>query len=100
MGYDDLKFTVLDERGKEVECNVISLFPKNEKEGYVVVVDGETDEEGTILLKYGLLVREDDGYSLETGISENELELIKNHVEEDFIKFGHDVVNNQIEEIN
>lgn len=100
MGYDDLKFTVLDERGKEVECNVISLFPKNEKEGYVVFVDGEIDEEGTILLKYGLLVREDDGYSLKTGISENELELIKSHVEEDFIKFGHDVVNNQIEEIN
>ena len=41
------KFTVLDENGNEVECEVLFTFDSEEtKKSYIVYTDNTTDEEG------------------------------------------------------
>ena len=41
------KFTVLDENGKEVECEVLFTFDSEEtNKSYIVYTDNTTDEEG------------------------------------------------------
>lgn len=42
-------FTVLDENGKEVTCEVLFTFDSEEtKKNYIVYTDNTTDEEGNI----------------------------------------------------
>lgn len=46
---DKNKFTVLDEDGKEVTCEVLFTFNSEEtKKDYMVYTDNTTDEEGNI----------------------------------------------------
>lgn len=42
-------FTVLDEKGKEVTCEVLFTFDSEEtKKNYIVYTDNTTDEEGNV----------------------------------------------------
>lgn len=43
------KFTVLDDQGKEIECEILFTFNSEEtKKDYMVYTDNTTDEEGNI----------------------------------------------------
>ncbi|MBQ6476845.1 MAG: DUF1292 domain-containing protein [Bacilli bacterium] len=43
------KFTVLDENGKEVTCEILFTFDSEEtKKSYIVYTDNTTDDEGNV----------------------------------------------------
>lgn len=92
MEYEDLAFTVTDKNGKEVECNIVSLIPKNDTESYVVFFDDTKDENGNIVFKYGRLVKDNDEYELKTGINENELEYIQNWFHYDMVNLASSII--------
>ena len=88
MQYEDLAFTVTDKNGKEIECDIVSLIPKDEYESYVVFIDDTRDELNNVVLKYGKLIKNNDEYELKAGIDQNELEYIQNCFHEDLVNLA------------
>ncbi len=54
MKEEQMKFKVIDDQGKEIECEVLFTFESDETgKNYIVYTDNTTDEEGNT--KYMLL---------------------------------------------
>lgn len=93
MQYDDLKFTITDPlTNQEIECNILSLIPKNQELSYVVYLDQSKDENGNAIFKYGKLIKEGNDYSLHSGCTNEEIEFIKKKFHEDLIDFAKNIV--------
>ena len=92
MQYDDLKFTVPDITGREVECEILSLTPINEDESYVVYTNRELDSNANIIFMYGKLIKVGDEYMLKGGLSDEEVEKAKKGFHEDLVDFSHIVL--------
>ena len=90
MKYEDLQFTI-NNNGKEIVCDILSLIRKSKNEAYVVFTDGEKDEAGEIILKYGRLVRVNDDFELRAGVDEYELETIKEAFEKDVVDLAYEI---------
>lgn len=86
MKIDDLKFTVKDINDKDIECSIVSLMPINDIESYVLFLDDTYDINGDVILKYGKLIQNEDGYELKGAIMPEELVYIKEKFDLDFIK--------------
>ena len=87
MVLEELEFTILNE-GKEVECTILSLIPKNNNESYMVFTDGDKDDNDNIIFKYGLLKKVEEDYELEPGVSLEELDYIKDKFYEDLVELA------------
>ena len=47
------KFTITNEEGKELECEVLFTFDSDEfKKSYIVFTDGTLDDNGNIICEY------------------------------------------------
>lgn len=92
MKYDDLKFTITSSNGETVQCDVLSLFPKNNLESFVVFIDDERDENGNVVLKYGKLVKVDGDYELKAGITDEELNYIKDKFYDDLVDLANSII--------
>lgn len=59
------KFTVLDEHGKEIECEPLFTFESEEtKKQYVVYTDNSTDKDGNVKVYASIYVLNDKGGEL------------------------------------
>lgn len=94
MKYEDLEFTIMDKNNQIVNCNIVSLIPKNDYESYVVFIDDTRDENDNVVLKYGKLVNVDDEYELRTGVEPYELEYIMDKFHEDLIDVANSIIEN------
>lgn len=95
MKYDDLKFTIINNNGEKVQCDILSLFPKNDFESYVVFIDDERDENNNIVLKYGRLIKEDNEYELKSGIDDDELNYIKDKFHDDLVDLANSIIKDE-----
>lgn len=94
MKYDDLEFTIMNNNNQIVNCNIVSLIPKNDYESYVVFIDDTRDENDNVVLKYGKLVNVDDEYELRTGVEPYELEYIMDKFHEDLVDVANLIIEN------
>ena len=92
MIYEDLTFTIEREDGREVECNIVSLFPKDEIESYVLFFDDTKDENGNNILKYGKLIKKGDDFELKAGVEPDELEYIKDNFYDEIVELANKIV--------
>ena len=77
--YDDsMTFTVLDDEGKEVECEVLFTFESTETgKNYIVYTDNTVDEEGNTNVYASIYDPDDENTSLIPIESEKEWETIQ-----------------------
>ena len=80
MEYEDLTFSIKNNNGDTVECNILSIVPIDNSEAYVIFIDGEKDDNLNYIFIYGKLVKNDEDYELKAGVSELEL----NYIQENF----------------
>lgn len=96
MKYEDLSFTVKDEDGNDVICDIISVVPNenNSEEPYVVFTDYMLDEDNEFVMQYGKVINENGEYSLQSVEDPKEIDLIKDSLKDDIIQ----TVNKQVRE--
>ena len=96
MKYEDLSFTVKDEDGNDVICDIVSVVPNenNSDEPYVVFTDYMLDEDDEFVLQYGRVVKENGEYILHSVEDPKEIDLIKDSLKDDIVK----TVNKQVED--
>jgi hypothetical protein len=96
MKYDDLSFTVKDNKGNDVVCDILSIVPNDEnpKEPYVVFTDYMLDENDEFVLQYGKVVEFNDNYILDAVTDPVIVEKIKNGLTDDIVAY----VNEQVQE--
>jgi len=76
------KFVILDEFGKEVECEPLFTFESEEtKKSYVVYTDNSLDEEGNIRVFASIYKISDKGRELLPIKSEKEWKVIETIIE-------------------
>lgn len=92
MKYDDLKFTVTNNEGKPVTCDILTLFPKDKTESLVVFYDDERDSDGNIVLKYGRLLKIGDDFELKACVDESDLSLIKEQFHADLVDLANFII--------
>ena len=80
MECEDLTFSIKNNNGDTVECNILSIVPIDNSEAYVIFIDGEKDDNLNYIFIYGKLVKNDEDYELKAGVSELEL----NYIQENF----------------
>ena len=93
MKYEDLDFTIT-QNDKTIDCSIVSLVPKDDRESYVAFTDYTTDGEGNVIIQYGRLIEDNGEYELRAGVDEEELEKIKREMKDDIMKLSHDIIEN------
>lgn len=84
---DELKFTVINEDGKEVECEVLFTFEHDETgKNYVVYTDNTLDEQGNTAVFVSVM--EEDGETLSPLETEEEFQMIEQMLDELVEKLG------------
>lgn len=78
-----MTFKVLDDNGKEVECEVLFTFESDEtKKNYIVYTDNTTDDGGNTKVYASIYSPEEDDLSLEPITSEKEWKIIQKILDE------------------
>ena len=95
MANEELKFSVKDNNGEIIDCNIVSLIPIDDEESYIVFLDGEKDLEENAVFKYGKLVKINDDFELKAGVDNNELEYIKDCLYYDLMEINDYVIDNK-----
>ena len=76
---DDYSFTIINEQGMEVKCDVISVVSDNEtNQVYIVYTDYLLTKTNKFRILISELVEQDDGYVLKDVNDPEKLEEIKN----------------------
>ena len=71
-------FTIIDNDGKEVECEVLFTFESDEtKKNYIVYTDNTKDEEGNIKVYASIYKPDEDNTELEPIETEREWRIIE-----------------------
>ena len=75
-------FTVMDENGKEVTCEVLFTFDSEEtKKNYIVYTDNTTDEEGNVRVYASIYDPTSENTELKPIESEREWKIIETILE-------------------
>lgn len=75
-------FTVIDNDGKEVECEVLFTFESDEtKKNYIVYTDNTKDDEGNIKVYASIYKPDADNTELESIETEREWKIIETILE-------------------
>ena len=79
MKYEDLSFTVTNDNGEEITCDIVSVVPNpdNDDNPYVVFTDYMLDENDEFVLQYGKLLKEGEDYTLVGVTDPKEVDFIK-----------------------
>lgn len=85
---EDLEFSIINKKNESVTCNILSLITKNKNETYILFTDGEKEVDGNIIFKYGILTKENDDFILNSGVTDKELEYIKEKFYDDIVEFA------------
>lgn len=95
MNIADLSFTIKDDKGEELICDIVSIIPvkENDNETYVVYTAYLLDENDEFITYYGKLI-EENNTSFLTPISEDETNHLKSLMDDEIIAY----VNEQIQE--
>ena len=74
INYKDLSFTVKNEDGEEIICDVLSVVPneENKNEPYVVFTDYLLDDNDEFILQFGRIIEDNGEYKL-LGIEDKEI---------------------------
>lgn len=80
---EKMTFKVFNEKGEEVECEVLFTFESDEtKKNYIVYTDNTTDEGGNTKVYASIYTPEEDETKLEPIESEHEWAIIEKILEE------------------
>ena len=96
MKYEDLSFTIKNDDGEDVICDIISVVPNEDKqdEPYVVFTDYMLDSNDEFVMQYGKVIEVDGEFVLKTINDENVVNKIKEALSDDIVSY----VNDQIQE--
>lgn len=94
MKYDNLSFSLINNDGEEIVCDILSVIPneENSNEPYVVFTDYMLDENKKFVTQYGKIVEENDEYTLKEVTDEIVIEKIKNALANDIISYAKDQI--------
>lgn len=80
-------FTIMDEKGKEVTCEVLFTFDSEEtKKSYIVYTDNTTDDDGNVRVYASIYNKESENTELQPIQTEREwkiVETILNSIQEE-----------------
>ncbi|MBQ9181430.1 MAG: DUF1292 domain-containing protein [Bacilli bacterium] len=83
MKEEQMTFTVTDEDGKNVECEVLFTFESDEtKKNYMVYTDNTTDEEGNTKVYASIYYPEEEGVRLDPIETDKEWKIIETILDE------------------
>ena len=99
MKYKDLSFTVKDELGEDIVCDILSVLPneENENESYVVFTDYMLDENNEFIMQYGKVIEESGEFKLLKVEDPKEIELIKDGLKDDIVSYVNKAVQDNLE---
>ena len=99
MKYEDLSFTVKDDDGEDIICDILSVVPNedNDEEPYVVFTDYMLDENDEFVLQYGKIVEENGEYTLQKVDDPKVVDLIKDGLKDDIVSYVNKPVQDNIE---
>ena len=99
MKYEDLSFTVKDDDGEDIICDILSVVPNedNDEEPYVVFTDYMLDENDEFVLQYGKIVEENGEYTLQKVDDPKVVDLIKDGLKDDIVSYVNKAVQDNIE---
>ena len=70
-------FTIIDNKGKERQCEVLFTFESDEtKKNYIVYTDNTLDHEGNVRVYASIYNQKDKGVELEPITSEREWQIV------------------------
>ena len=76
----DLQFSIKDDNGNDVDCYIFAYKVVSDTEMNVIFKQ-DNDEDDVI--RYGRIIKKDDDYSLDNGLSNEELDELKTLFEEE-----------------
>ena len=87
MKNEQMKFKVIDDKGQEIECEVLFTFESDETgKNYIVYTDNTTDEEGNTKVYASIYTPGEENLHLEAIETEKEwkiIETILNEIQEE-----------------
>lgn len=99
MKYEDLSFTIKDDNGEDITCDILSVVPNeaNLDEPYVVFTDYMLDEDDEFVLEYGKLVKEGEDFNLVRVSDPKEIDIIKDGLKDDITAYVNKAVQENLE---
>ena len=100
MKYDDLSFTIKNDKNEDIVCDIISVVPndENEEEPYVVFTDYMLDSNNDFIMQYGKVIEIDGNFILKTINEEAIIDKIKNALNDDIISYVNEQIQDNIHE--
>ena len=100
MKYEDLSFTIKNDAGEDVICDIISVVPNEDKqdEPYVVFTDYMLDSNDEFVMQYGKVIEVDGEFVLKTINDENVVNKIKEALSDDIVSYVNDQIQENIHE--
>ena len=87
MKEEQMKFKVIDENGKEIECEVLFTFESDEtNKNYIVYTDNTTDEEGNTKVYASIYTPHSEDLNLQPIETDKEwkiIEVILNEIQDE-----------------
>lgn len=98
MKYEDLSFTIKYDNKEELINDITAVVPNKEsaEEPYVTFTDYTMDENDEFNTYYGKLVKNNDEYSLNTSLTQEEIRYIKASLEEEITKYVNDTIQDNL----
>ncbi len=99
MKYEDLSFTIKDDNGEDITCDILSVVPNeaNLDEPYVVFTDYMLDEDDEFVLEYGKLVKDGEDFNLVRVSDPKEIDIIKDGLKDDITAYVNKAVQENLE---
>lgn len=99
MKYEDLSFTLKDDNGEDITCDILSVVPNevNLDEPYVVFTDYMLDEDDEFVLEYGKLVKDGEDFNLVRVSDPKEIDIIKDGLKDDITAYVNKAVQENLE---
>ena len=84
MKEEQMKFKVIDDKGKEIECEVLFTFESDETgKNYIVYTDNTTDEQGNTKVYASIYTPNEENLNLTAIETEKEWKIIETILQEE-----------------
>ena len=92
---ENIKFQIIDNKGKKIDCEIISLVPNAEEPNnpYIVYTDFNTDQGYKLLC--GQLIEGKDGYTINKIEEDYIIDMLKDKLCDDLIKLTEEATPNE-----
>lgn len=94
MKYDNLNFSLINDDGEEVTCDIISIIQneENRNEPYVVFTDYMLDENKKFVTQYGKIIEENGEYTLKKINEIETINKIKESIANEIINYAREQI--------